>query len=313
MYTEGGDGKIIVRFNGDPLSPGWDGIEGGEKLGVKDNQVMKRFPKIPFMPISVENAEMILEVLEGPKVPDEWKVTLKYKVKRVGPGTTLVNFTYQEEKKEATIHNVFAVIKGWEEPDRYILLGNHRDAWTYGVVDPNSGTAALLVISRRYALLMRYGWVPQRTIILCSWTWDAEEFGMVGSTEWVEQNLVNLGSKVVTYLNVDCSVQGLDFFSRATPQLDNLIIDITKKIKDPDSEDMEVYQTWFARNNGIDIQRLGGVDSDYASFLQHAGIPSIDLYYGKDFPVYHTAFDSFDWMTTYEDPLFRRHKKNLRT
>ncbi|KAI3961736.1 hypothetical protein MKW92_024755 [Papaver armeniacum] len=317
MYTEGGDGKITTRFNGgvergtvmkglgDPLSPGWGGTEGGEKLGVNDNQVMKRFPKIPSMPISVENAEMILEGLEGPKVPDEWKVTLKSKVGRVGPGPTLVNFTYQEEKKEATVHNVFAVIKGWEEPDRYVLLGNHRDAWTYGAVDPNSGTAALLDIARRYALLMRYGWVPRRTIILCSW--DAEEFGMVGSTEWVEQNLVNLGSKAVTYLNVDCAVQGPGFFARATPQLDNLIIDVTKKIKDPDSEDMEVYQTWFARNSGIDIQRLGGVDSDYASFLQHAGVPSIDLYYGKDFPVYHTAFDSFDWMTTYGDPLFRRH------
>ncbi|KAI3910521.1 hypothetical protein MKW98_027803, partial [Papaver atlanticum] len=229
---------------------------------------MKRFPKIPSMPISVENAEMILEVLEGPKVPDEWKVTLKYKVGRVGPGPTLVNFTYQEEKKEATIHNVFAVIKGWEEPDRYILLGNHRDAWTYGAVDPNSGTTALLDIARRYALLMRYGWVPQRTIILCSW--DAEEFGM---------NLVNLGSKAVPYLNVDYAVQGPGFFARATPQLDNLIIDVTKK--DPDSEDMEVYQTWFGRNNGIDNQRLGGVYSDYASFLQHAGVPSIDLYYGK--------------------------------
>ncbi|MCL7032661.1 hypothetical protein MKW94_020687 [Papaver nudicaule] len=318
MYTEGGDGKRTTsRFNGgvergtvmkglgDPLSPGWAGIEGGEKLGVKDNEVIKRFPKIPSMPISVENAEMILEGLEGPKVPDEWKVTLKSKAGRVGPGPTLVNFTYLEEKKEATIHNVFAVIKGWEEPDRYVLLGNHRDAWTYGAVDPNSGTAALLDIARRYALLMRYGWVPRRTIILCSW--DAEEFGMVGSTEWVEQNLVNLGSKAVAYLNVDCAVQGPGFFARATPQLDNLIIDVTKKIKDPDSEDMEVYQTWAARNNRIDIQRLSGVDSDYASFLQHAGIPSIDLYYGKDFPVYHTAFDSFDWMSTYGDPLFHRH------
>ncbi|KAI3910609.1 hypothetical protein MKX01_040489, partial [Papaver californicum] len=236
MYTEVvGDGRFnggvergtVMKGLGDPLSPGWGGIEGGEKLGVKDNQVMKRFPKIPSMPISVENAVMILECLEGPQVPHEWKVTLKSKVGRVGPGPTLVNFTYQEEKKEATILNVFAVIKGWEEPDRYVLLGNHRDAWTYGAVDPNSGTAALLDIARRYALLMRYGWVPRKTIILCSW--DAEEFGMVGSTEWVEQNLVNLGSKAVTYLNVDCAVQGPGFFARATPQLDNLIIDVTKK------------------------------------------------------------------------------------
>ncbi|OVA00857.1 Transferrin receptor-like [Macleaya cordata] len=315
MYTEGdGDNTrfnggvergTVMRGLGDPLSPGWGGVGGGEKLGLEDSEVIKRFPKIPSMPISVENAEMILGSLEGARVPYEWRAALKSKVGRVGPGPTLVNFTYQEEKKVATIHNVFAVIRGWEEPDRYVLLGNHRDAWTYGAVDPNSGTAALLDIAHRYAHLMRLGWAPRRTIILCSW--DAEEFGMVGSTEWVEQNLLNLGSKAVVYLNVDCAVQGPGFFARATPQLDNLIIEVTKKIKDPDSEGKEVYQTWVAGNRGIDIQRLSGVDSDYAPFLQHAGIPSIDLYYGKDFPVYHTAFDSFDWMTKYGDPLFHRH------
>lgn len=180
-----------------------------------------------------------------------------------------------------TIHDVFAVIRGLEEPDRYVLLGNHRDAWTYGAVDPNSGTAALLDIARRFALMMRLGWTPRRTIVLCSW--DAEEFGMVGnspsslakyvvrqetedsfgkfchqkclfhqilfcllrsncdfylmfscvkigSTEWVEQNLVNLGSKAVAYLNVDCAVQGPGFFAGATPQLDNLILEVIKKV-----------------------------------------------------------------------------------
>ncbi|WMV55413.1 hypothetical protein MTR67_048798 [Solanum verrucosum] len=222
----------------------------------------------------------------------------------------------------ATVHNVFAVIRGSQEPDRFVLLGNHRDAWTYGAVDPNSGTAALLDIARRYALLMRLGWNPRRTIILCSW--DAEEFGMVGnvlspevtsmfcclmigSTEWVEQNLVNLGSKSVAYLNVDCAVQGPGFFPSTTPQFDNLLTEITKKVNDPDSEGMTLYERWTAANRGIKIQRLSGVDSDFAPFLHHAGVPSVDLYYGRDFPVYHTAFDSYNWMVNFGDPFFQRH------
>ncbi|RVW38450.1 putative glutamate carboxypeptidase AMP1 [Vitis vinifera] len=215
----------------------------------------------------------------------------------------------EAEKKIATIHNVFAVIRGSEEPDRYVLLGNHRDAWTYGAVDPNSGTAVLLDIARRYALMMRQGWQPRRTIVLCSW--DAEEFGMIGSTEWVEQNLLNLGSKVVAYLNVDCAVQGPGFFAGATPQLDNLLIEVAKKVQDPDSESMTIYDNWMITNKVINIQRLSGVDSDFAPLLQHAGVPSVDLYYGRDFPVYHTAFDSYNWMTNHGDPLFQRHVAEL--
>ncbi|XP_057980562.1 probable glutamate carboxypeptidase AMP1 [Malania oleifera] len=321
MYTEGNvfrDGVergTVLSGLGDPLTPGWangggwdgDGVVGGdgESLRLEDIEVSRRLPKIPSMPISVETAETILRSLDGGRVPYEWRDTLRSKVGRVGPGPTFLNFTYQGEKKVATVQNVFAVIRGLEEPDRYILLGNHRDAWTYGAVDPNSGTASLLDIARRYALLMSLGWTPRRTIILCSW--DAEEFGMIGSTEWVEQNLVNLGSKAVAYLNVDCAVQGPGFFVSATPQLDELLVEVTKKVNDPDSESTTIYEKWTAMNGGINIQRLNGVDSDFAPFLQHAGIPSVDLYFGKDFPVYHTAFDSYIWMSNYGDPLFHRH------
>lgn len=296
----------VMRGVGDPLSPGWAGVEGGERLRLEDSEVLERFPKIPSLPLSFGNADVILGSLGGRTVPPEWRDSGgRSRVLRVGPGPAKVNFTYQGEKKLVTIHNVFAVIRGSEEPDRYVILGNHRDAWTYGAVDPNSGTAALLDIARRYARLMQKGWNPRRTIILGSW--DAEEFGMVGSTEWVEQNLVNLGAKAVAYLNVDCAVQGPGFFASATPQLDNLLIEVTKKVKDPEAEGATVYEKWAARNQVNAIQRLGGVDSDFAPFLQHAGVPSIDIYYGRDFPVYHTAFDSYGWMKKYADPLFHRH------
>nr|GLL24645.1 probable glutamate carboxypeptidase 2 isoform X2 [Ipomoea trifida] len=297
MYTDDGDreeftftegverGTVMGGSLGDPLSPGWAGLETGERLQLDNPRVGEKFPKLPSIPISIDAAKTILRSLKGAELPQEWKNDLKSSsidIGRVGPGPTMLKFSYEGEKKMSTIHNVFAVIRGSEEPDRFVLLGNHRDAWTYGAVDPNSGTAALLEIARQYALLMRMGWKPRRTIILCSW--DAEEFGMIGSTEWVEQNLLNLASKSVAYINVDCAVQGPGFFASATPQLDDLLLEIAKK-----------------------IQRLSRVDSDFAPFLQHAGIPSIDMYYGKDFPVYHTAFDSYDWMVNSGDPLFHRH------
>ncbi|KAJ4843991.1 putative glutamate carboxypeptidase amp1 [Turnera subulata] len=312
MYGEGDRfgverGTVMRGGVGDPLTPGWAAVlDGGERLSLNDAKVAERFPKIPSLPVSFENAALILASLGGPACPPEW--TTKggsLSGRRVGPGPTVVNLTYQGEKKVARIHNVFAVIGGLEEPDRYVILGNHRDAWTYGAVDPNSGTAALLDIARRFTALMQAGWKPRRTIIFSSW--DAEEFGMVGSTEWVEQNLINLGAKAVAYLNVDCAVQGPGFFAGATPQLDDLLLEITKQVKDPDSVDATVYEMLSSTNQGITIQRLSAVDSDFAPFLQHAGIPSVDIYYGRDFPVYHTAFDSYEWMRNNADPQFHRH------
>lgn len=295
----------VMRGVGDPLSPGWAGVEGGESLDLEDSEVSKRFPKIPSLPLSFENAQIILGSLLGGFVPQFLNDLGRVNGGRVGPGPTMVNLTFQGEKKVATIHNVFAVIRGLEEPNRYVLLGNHRDAWTYGAIDPNSGTAALLDIARRYALLMRLGWSPRRTIIFCSW--DAEEFGMIGSTEWVEENLVNLGAKAVAYLNVDCAVQGPGFFAGATPQLDDILIEVTKMVKDPESESGTLYDQWSAANRTFSIQRLSAVDSDFAPFVQHAGVPSVDMYYGKDFPVYHTALDTYTWIVGHADPLFHRH------
>ncbi|KAK1257533.1 putative glutamate carboxypeptidase 2 [Acorus gramineus] len=287
MFTEAGVERGTVMMGlGDPLTPGWAAGVGDERLRLEDEEVKERFPRIPSMPVSVDTAEVILRELRGPEVPEEWwGPQLRIRGGRVGSGPVILNFTYREDRKMATIQNVFGVIRGQEEPDRYVILGNHRDAWTYGAVDPNSGTAVLLEIARRLGVLMHSGWRPRRTIVLCSW--DAEEFGMIGSTEWVEENLASLGSNAVAYLNVDCAVQGPGFFASATPQLDSLLVDVTKKVEE--------------------IERLGRADSDFSAFLHHAGIPSIDLYYGEAFPVYHTAFDSYEWMKVHGDPLFRRH------
>ncbi|KAF5799389.1 putative glutamate carboxypeptidase [Helianthus annuus] len=317
MFTDGNGNGVergtVLDGVGDPLTPGWGASGGGggdvERLRVEDSEVSGRFPVVPSLPVSAETAAVILGSLGGPRVAHIWKngeVDQVRKFDRVGPGPTFLNFTYEGENKVGVIQNVFGVIKGSEEPDRFVVLGNHRDAWTYGAVDPNSGTAALIDIARRYSLMMRLGWNPRRTIYLCSW--DAEEFGMIGSTEWVEQNLVNLGSKAVTYINVDCAVQGPGFFAAATPQLDDILVEVTKKVTDPDSSGSTLFDKWRTNNEGYPlIERLSDVFSDFSPFLHHAGVPSVDLYYGKAFPVYHTAFDSYDWIVKHGDPLFHRH------
>ncbi|XP_010516011.1 PREDICTED: probable glutamate carboxypeptidase 2 [Camelina sativa] len=311
IYAEndgGGFGGIergtVMRGIGDPVSPGWPGVVGGEKLSLDDDLVTRRFPKILSLPLSLRNAEIVLASLGGARAPVEWRNSGRVgSGQRVGPGRTVVNMTFQGEMKMKIIHNVVVTIRGSEEADRYVILGNHRDAWTYGAVDPNSGTSALLDISRRFALLLKSGWRPRRTILLCSW--DAEEFGMIGSTEWVEENVLNLGASAVAYLNVDCAVQGSGFFAGASPQLDGLLVEALKLVQDPDAVGLTVEETFKSQINII--QRLSRVDSDFSGFLHHAGIPSIDMYYGADYPVYHTAFDSYDWMIHNADPLFHRH------
>ncbi|KAH9322852.1 hypothetical protein KI387_017491 [Taxus chinensis] len=270
----------VMQGMGDPSTPGWPSTEKSERI----SDVADKFPSIPSMPISAKEAHHILMSLSGPHVPATWRGSLDFR--GVGRGPGILNFSYVENQTMSTIRNVFAVIQGSEEPDRYVLLGNHRDAWTYGAVDPNSGTAALLEIARNFGGLLRKGWQPRRSIVLCSW--DAEEYGMIGSTEWVEQNFRNLGAKAVAYLNVDCAVQGPGFFAGATPQLDDLLIQVTKQVRDPDSKYKTVHESWATSSAGskVKIDRLGGGGSDFAAFLQHAGVPSVDMYFGEFYTIW---------------------------
>ncbi|KAG6484797.1 hypothetical protein ZIOFF_053322 [Zingiber officinale] len=194
-------------------------------------------------------------------MPLEWKDDLRLAAESgVGPGRTLVSFTYQEDRKLSKIQNIFGVILGREEADRYVILGNHRDAWTFGAVDPNSGTATLL---------------------------DRLLSSLIGSTEWVEQNLGWLTAKAVAYLNVDCAVQGDGFFAGASPQLDDLLVQVMKQIQDPDIKGTAVYDTWVTKSGGVNkIERLGRADSDFSAFLHIAGVPSTDMFYGDGMPIF---------------------------
>uniref|UniRef100_A0A0E0FSX5 Aminopeptidase NAALADL1 n=1 Tax=Oryza nivara TaxID=4536 RepID=A0A0E0FSX5_ORYNI len=216
----------LFRGVGDPTTPMWASSEGCERVSVEEAMDTDDMPGIPALPVSARDAAEIHAALGGDAAPADWQGREGSPVYRLGPGPAILNLTYTGNDTMATIENVFAVIEGAEEPDRYVILGNHRDAWTFGASDPNSGTAAMIELAQRLSVLQKQGWRPRRTIIFCSW--DAEEYGLTGSTEWVEENREMLSSRAVAYLNVDVSVVG--------------------PVQDPDNSSQTVYDSWVKSN-----------------------------------------------------------------
>ncbi|KAF7037580.1 hypothetical protein CFC21_047926 [Triticum aestivum] len=212
---------------GDPTTPMWASSEGCERVSVAEAMATDDMPGIPALPVSGRDGEEILRLVGGDVAPEDWQGGEGAPVYHLGPGPAVLNLSYTGNETLATIQNVISVIEGKEEPDRYVILGNHRDAWTFGAADPNSGTAALLELAERLSKLQTKGWRPRRTIILCNW--DAEEYGLIGSTEWVEENRAMLTSRTVAYLNVDVGVSGSGLDASATPQLDELLKQASKK------------------------------------------------------------------------------------
>ncbi|KAK7272736.1 hypothetical protein RJT34_29542 [Clitoria ternatea] len=298
----------VYDGKGDPTTPGWASCGECERLNEDEVEKEGDVPLIPSLPVSAADGEKILRSIGGPVAEDDWQGSKDAPVYRVGPGPGILNLSYTGQQVISTIQNVIGVIEGAEEPDRFVILGNHRDAWTFGAVDPNSGTAALLEVAQRLGKLQKRGWKPRRTIILCNW--DAEEYGLIGSTEWVEENREILASKAVAYLNTDCAVGGPGFKARATPQLDELIKKATHQVRDPDNSSQSIFESWTGSSSSPLLGRLGGGGSDYASFVQHVGIPAADIAFGGDiaaYPVYHSLYDDFVWMERFGDPMFQRH------
>ncbi|XP_050384506.1 probable glutamate carboxypeptidase LAMP1 [Argentina anserina] len=290
---------------GDPTTPGWASSEECERLSDEEMDKGGDLPLIPSLPISGADGETILRAVGGRVADDDWQGSGDAPTYRVGPGPGVVHLSYNGKQVLEKIENVIGVIEGEEEPDRFVILGNHRDAWTFGAVDPNSGTAALLEIAQRLGKLQEKGWKPRRTIILCNW--DAEEYGLIGSTEWVEENRDMLASKAIAYLNVDSAVHGPGFWASATPQLDELIKKAAQQVEDPDNSSQTLYQAWVGSSSSPIVGRLGSGNSDFAAFVQYIGIPSADMTFGKGYPVYHSMYDDYVWMEKFGDPFFHRH------
>jgi N-acetylated-alpha-linked acidic dipeptidase len=218
-----------------------------------------------------------------------------------------VEMDYQQRP----IYDVIAKLHGATD-DEWVVLGNHHDAWVYGAADPGSGTTGMLELARSLGELSRSGWKPRRTIVLCEW--DAEEPGLIGSTDWVQANRAELQKKAVAYINTDVGVTGPNFSASAVPSLKEFIRDATKQVEDPQTGS-NIYSAWRSRVNGgsSDVPTRGpaisslGAGSDFSSFLDFAGIPSIDLSFTGDYGVYHSLYDDFYWMKHFGDPDFSYH------
>jgi N-acetylated-alpha-linked acidic dipeptidase len=306
-----GSVQYLFDYPGDPLTPGKPAITGTPRLKPEEATDLTH---IPVQPIAYDVARTILSQLKGPLRPRGFQGGLPFAYHVGGTNDVKLRLKVDMDYKLRTIWDVVARIDGNEEKDRWVVLGNHRDAWVFGAVDPNSGTSAMLEVGHGFGELLKQGWKPRRTIILCSW--DAEEYGLIGSTEWAEEMADDLRTKAVAYLNLDAAVSGPHFGASSVPSLWKLIRGTTRDIKDPKTG-KTVYQQWQDRSRenrpegDTDMREARiaslGSGSDYTPFLQHLGVPSTDMGFNGDYGVYHSAYDSFYWMDHFGDPGFNYH------
>jgi len=306
-----GSVQFLFQYPGDPLTPGKPAIPGVPRLTLEE--AYGDIPRIPVQPLAYDQARRLIEPLKGAVRPKGFQGGFPFAYHVGGTSEVRVHLKTDMDYQSRTLWDVVARIDGAAEKDRWVIMGNHRDAWVFGAVDPNSGTATMLETARAFGQLLKQGWHPRRTIILCSW--DGEEYGLIGSTEWAEENAAELQQKAVAYLNVDVAVNGPNYSASAVPSLWKLIRAATREVKDPKTG-KSVYQQWQdrAREQRAELDaeseaRIGplGSGSDYTPFLQHLGVPSTDMGFGGDYGVYHSAFDSFYWMTHFGDPDFVYH------
>ena len=307
-----GSVQYLFDYPGDPLTPGKPAIEGVARLKPEEATDLTR---IPVTSIAYDVAKQIIAPLKGPVRPSGFQGGLPFAYHVGGTDDVKVRLKTDMDYKTRPIWDVITRIDGTDQKDRWVVLGNHRDAWVFGAVDPNSGTSAMLEVGRGLGQLLKSGWHPRRSIVLCSW--DAEEYGLIGSTEWAEEFADELTQKAVAYLNLDAAVSGPYFGAQSVPSLWKFIRAVTRDVKDPKSG-KSVFQAWQDRTNDLRTEEqrhtageapIGplGSGSDYTPFLQHLGIASTDMSFGGDYGVYHSAYDSFYWMDHFGDPGFQYH------
>ena len=311
-----GSVQFLSSGPGDPSTPGYASTRTAKRVG---REQMTGIPKIPSLPLSYGEAAKILKALAGDRVPDDWQGGLPFAYP-LGPGPAEVEMAVEMDYAVRPIYNVIATIPGTAEPDRLVVLGNHRDAWTYGAVDPNSGTASFLETARGLAAALAAGWKPRRTILLASW--DGEEYGLLGSTEWVEDRVPALQQNAVAYVNLDSAVTGADLDVAGIPSLRDLILEAAGDVAEP-RHGGSLLDAWRARKQRdwaksepacpgeeprfeLHLEPLGS-GSDYTAFAHHAGIASVDFTFEGPYGVYHSIYDNLFWMERFGDPEFLYH------
>ncbi len=301
-------------YPGDPLTPGIASTKDAKRI---ERSEAKNLLKIPVIPISYHDAAPLLKSLEGPVAPREWVGGLPFTY-HVGDDKTKVHLNMQFNWNEVPCYDVIATLKGSQYPDEWVVRGNHHDAWVNGANDPISGQAALLEEAKAIGELVKGGWKPKRTLVYCAW--DGEEPALLGSTEWVEDHAKELQQKAVVYINSDDNGRGY-FGAGGSAALQTMVNEAAKEVTDPetgisiqarslaketaDAKGAKAKEEAMSKKE-MELEPLGS-GSDFSPFLQHIGVPSLNLGFGGEDGggEYHSAYDSYDDYRRFKDPSFQ--------
>ncbi len=298
----------MPTYPGDPLTPGVGATPNAKRLDRKDATTIM---KIPVLPISYADAQPLLAALSGPIAPPSWRGGLPITY-RLGPGAARVHLKLEFDWKQTPLYNVIATLKGSTTPDEWVMRGNHHDGWVNGAEDPISGLVAELEEARALGELVKQGWRPKRTIVYAAW--DGEEPSLLGSTEWVEEHMPDMQSKGVFYLNTDGNGRGF-FGAAGSHSLERFVSEVAAEVNDPEANVSILQRARAAQIAGgnadvrnqrdLRIEALGS-GSDFTPFLQHAGVPTLNIGFGGEDGggIYHSIYDSFTWFTRFSDSSF---------
>jgi len=303
----------MVIYPGDPSTPNYASVEGAIRV---DHNDAENLLKIPVLPISYSDAAPLLQDMAGPVAPKSWRGGLPFTY-HIGPSKSKVHLKLDFDWKLRPAYNVIAMIQGSQYPDQWVIRGNHHDAWVNGANDPVSGMAAELEEAYAIGSMVKSGWKPKRTLVYCAW--DAEEQGLMGSVEWVEEHAASLQAKAVAYINSDGNGRGF-LGAEGSHAFTGLMTDISKSIQDPQTgvtifERQKANRATEATTTAAKKEILNstsyplgamGSGSDYSSFIQHVGVPSLNIGFGgeNEGGEYHSIYDSYDHYSKYKDPGF---------
>jgi N-acetylated-alpha-linked acidic dipeptidase len=296
----------VFNGAGDPATPGYASTASAPRLPIERMEL----PRIPVVPISYGNAAELLAGLREREVPDAWQGGLPFRY-HVGPGSVRARVQVADDRATQgtkMIYDTFGIVRGSEFPNELVIIGGHRDAWGPGAADNVSGTVSVLEAAHAVAELVKAGHRPKRTIVFA--TWDAEEWGLIGSTEYVEEDSLRLLRGGVAYLNQDVAAEGVRFSAGGSPSLRPLLRQVAQQVPDPGGVG-SVYAEWqrLAQLSDTTTPAMAdpGGGSDFAAFYNHLGIPIADWGFGGASGMYHSQYDDFAWMSRFGDPTFRYH------
>lgn len=297
----------ILNEDGDPSTPGYPSVKGAPRVSEDKMPIAH----IPVVPISYGNAGELLRGVRGATIPQSWQGGLPFRY-HVGPGPVRARVLVDDDRATTpfkTIYDTFGIVRGTEFPDELVLIGGHRDAWGPGAADDVSGSVSVLEAARAVAEQVKKGIRPKRTIVFA--TWDAEEWGLTGSIEFVEEDSLRLSRNAIAYLNQDVATQGPRFSAGGSPSLRATLRDVARIVPDPDGKG-SVYAEW-RRSERVAADTLEpamgdpGGGSDFAPFYNHLGIPISEWEFGGPSGMYHSQYDDYAWMSRFGDPGFTYH------